>query len=109
MSRVQALSGLPRESFNCQKHVAFISNFWVILGCLTLRGSILPNKKTIWPQTDLCLFLFIIDQTRISMKEKAKSTEIMLRLTPLLLVLEDVSVLTNRFSLLVRIDIYLPN
>lgn len=107
MSRVQALSGLPRESFNCQKHVAFISNFWVIVGCLTLRGAILPNKKTIWPQTDLCLFLFIIDQTRISMKEKAKSTEIMLRLTPLLLLLEDVSVLTNPFSLVVRIDIYL--
>lgn len=43
------------------------------------------------------------------MKEKAKSTKIMLRLTPLLLFLEDVSVLTNRFSLVVRIDIYLPN
>ena len=67
------------------------------------------KKKTIWPQTDLCLFLFIIDQTRISMKEKAKSTKIMLRLTPLLLFLEDVSVLTNRFSLAVRIDRYLPN
>ena len=43
------------------------------------------------------------------MKEKAKSTKIMLRLTPLLLFLEDVSVLTNRFSLVVRIDRYLPN